>query len=143
LPKQTRAEDEIELVVVGAHMSGMPLNGELQTRGARFLRAARTVSSYQLFALAGQGVPKPGLQRIASGEGAAIEVEVWSLAPGQFAAFVAAIPPPLGIATIALADGTSPKGFVVECAGLAQAKDISVFGGWRNYIAHGAQSGKS
>ena len=134
LPKAAVPEGEIELVVVGAHLSGMPLNHELRQRGATFLRATRTAPSYQLFALAGQQVPKPGLQRVSTG-GSAIEVEVWSLAPQHFASFVAAIPPPLGIGTIELGDGTTAKGFLAEAAGLAGAKDISAHGGWRNYMA--------
>jgi len=63
----------------------------------------------------------------------AIEVEVWSLAAAAFGTFVAAIPPPLGIGTIQLADGTSPKGFLCEAIGLKDAEDISHLGGWRAY----------
>ena len=140
LPKGSAGDGEIEIVVVGAHLTGMPLNGELKSRGARFCRAAKTSADYRLFALAGQSVPKPGLQRTARGEGAPIDVEVWSLAPGEFAAFVAAIPAPLGIGTIMLSDGTSPKGFLAEAAGLSGATDITSFGGWRNYAASLAAS---
>lgn len=95
----------------------------------------RTVASYQLYALAGQSVPKPGLVRVAAGQGTAIDVEVWRLSPDAFGRFVAAIPPPLGIGTIELDDGTSAKGFLVETAGLSQAIDISAYGGWRSFIA--------
>ncbi len=135
LPKRAADAGEIELVVVGAHLSGMPLNGDLKGLGGRFLRAVQTRPDYQLFALAEQSVPKPGLQRVGRAQGAAIEVEVWGLPPHQFGAFVAAIPPPLGIGTIQLADGTAPKGFLVESAGLTGAIDISCFGGWRNYVS--------
>jgi len=134
LPSPMAADGEIELVVVGAHLSGMPLNGDLKQLDGRFLRAVRTTPDYRLFALAGQAVPKPGLQRVRSGEGAAIDVEVWALDPQQFGSFVAAIPPPLGIGTIMLADGTSPKGFLAESVGLEGAADISAFGGWRAYV---------
>lgn len=138
LPKRSAASGEIEIVVVGAHLSGMPLNGDLKQRGGRFLRSARTTPDYRFFALAGQTVPKPGLLRTGQGQGTSIEVEVWGLPPDQFAAFVAAIPPPLGIGTVLLADGTSPKGFLAEPAGLEGATDISSFGGWRGYVAQGA-----
>ncbi|MEI8699207.1 MAG: allophanate hydrolase [Mesorhizobium sp.] len=125
----------IELVVVGAHLSGMPLNGQLCALGGRMSRIAKTVASYQLYALAGQSVPKPGLVRVADGNGAAIDVEVWLLSADAFGRFVAAIPPPLGIGTIELDDGTSAKGFLVETAGLSRAIDISAYGGWRSFIA--------
>ncbi|MDX8454882.1 allophanate hydrolase [Mesorhizobium sp. VK9D] len=128
------AKDGIELVVVGAHLSGMPLNGQLKDLGARFCRAARTAPSYRLYELAGQTPPKPGLVRVGS-SGAAIEVEVWRLGADAFGRFVAAIPPPLGIGTIDLDDGTSAKGFLAETAGLFAATDISAYGGWRSFVA--------
>ncbi|TIS53404.1 MAG: allophanate hydrolase [Mesorhizobium sp.] len=129
------AEDgSIELVVVGAHLSAMPLNGQLKDLGARFSRATKTTPSYKLYALAGQSVPKPGLVRVAR-DGMAIEVEVWRLAPDAFGRFVAAIPPPLGIGTIELDDGSSAKGFLTETAGLSAAIDISAYGGWRSFVA--------
>ncbi|TIO72074.1 MAG: allophanate hydrolase, partial [Mesorhizobium sp.] len=128
------AEDGIELVVVGAHLSGMPLNGQLKDAGALFCRATRTIPSYKLYELAGQGTPKPGLIRVGGG-GAAIEVEVWRLCADAFGRFVAAIPPPLGIGTIELDDGSAAKGFLVESVGLLGASDISSFGGWRRFLS--------
>ncbi|RAZ92232.1 allophanate hydrolase [Mesorhizobium hawassense] len=134
-PVGASAEDgTIELVVVGAHLSGMPLNGQLKEAGARFCRSARTAPAYKLYELAGQTPPKPGLVRVGSG-GAAIEIEVWRLCADAFGRFVAAIPPPLGIGTIELDDGTSAKGFLAETAGLAAATDISAYGGWRSFVA--------
>ena len=137
LPASSAADQAIEIAVVGAHMSGMPLNGQLKELGGRFCRAARTAPAYRLYALAGQSVPKPGLMRVANGGGAAIDVEVWRLASDAFGRFVAAIPPPLGIGTVLLDDGTAPKGFLVEAAGLGDATDISHLGGWRNFVGHG------
>ncbi|WP_027165483.1 allophanate hydrolase [Mesorhizobium sp. WSM3224] len=134
-PVGVSAEDgTIELVVVGAHLSGMPLNGQLKEAGARFCRSARTAPSYRLYELAGQIPPKPGLVRVGTG-GTAIEIEVWRLCADAFGRFVAAIPPPLGIGTIELDDGTSAKGFLAESAGLSAATDISTYGGWRSYVA--------
>ncbi|RJT30434.1 allophanate hydrolase [Mesorhizobium waimense] len=133
---QPARDGMIDLVVVGAHLSGMPLNGQLNQLGAHFLRATRTAAAYKLYALAGQPVPKPGLIRVADG-GMRIDVEVWRLEPDAFGRFVAAIPPPLGIGTIELDDGTPAKGFLVETAGLDGASDISSFGGWRRFVARG------
>lgn len=134
-PVGASAEDgTIELVVVGAHLSGMPLNGQLREAGARFCRAMRTASSYKLYELAGQATPKPGLVRVGNG-GTAIEVEVWRLPADAFGHFVAAIPPPLGIGSIELDDGSTAKGFLVESVGLLGASDISSFGGWRRFLS--------
>lgn len=128
------AANEIELVVVGAHLSGMPLNHELTSRGARFLRAVPTAPDYKLFALQGGPPFRPGLLRVAPGEGVPIATEVWAISAEGFGSFVAGIPAPLGIGTTRLSDGTTPKGFIVEAEGLKGATDISAFGGWRAYI---------
>ena len=126
---------EIELVVVGAHLSGMPLNGELTSRNARFLRAVPTLPEYKLFALPGGPPLRPGLMRVAPGEGTAIATEVWAIRAEGLGSFVAGISAPLGIGTTKLADGTTPKGFIVEAQGIAGATDVSRFGGWRAFLA--------
>ncbi len=130
---ETATPDEIELVVVGAHLSGMPLNRELTSRNARFLRAVMTLPEYKLFALPGGPPFRPALMRVAPGEGSPIATEVWAISPEGFGSFVAGIPAPLGIGTIRLADGTTPKGFIVEAEGVKGATDVSAFGGWRAY----------
>ncbi len=76
--------------------------------------------------------------RVEPGQGSAIDLEIWSLSPAAFGQFVAAIPPPLSIGTIALSDGRRVKGFIVEAAGVEGARDISSFGGWRAYVAEKA-----
>ncbi|SFV13650.1 allophanate hydrolase [Methylobacterium sp. 174MFSha1.1] len=129
--------DEIELVVVGAHLSGLPLNGELAALGARLLRAVETAPDYRLYALPGAGPRRPGLVRVAAGTGTAIATEVWALTPEAFGRFVAAIPAPLGIGTLRLSDGTAPKGFLCEPEGVREAEDVSRHGGWRAYLAAG------
>ena len=103
----------------------------------RLLRTTQTTDAYRLHALAGTVPPKPGLVRGAPGSGAAIEVEVCALTPAAFGSFVAAIPPPLGIGTLQLVDGTTVKGFICEPAALTGAKDITAFGGWRAFLKSG------
>ena len=131
----TAAPGEIELVVVGAHLSGMPLNHELTSRNARFLRAGPTTKDYKLFALAGGPPFRPGLMRVPEGTGSQIATEVWALSAEGLGSFITGVPAPLGIGTTRLADGTSAKGFILEAEGIVGAKDVSEFGGWRNYIA--------
>jgi len=125
--------EEIELAVVGAHMSGLPLNGELTRLGARFLRTARTAPDYRLYALAGGPPARPGMVR--SGDGGAIELETWALPKARFGDFIAGIPQPLGIGTVTLETGERVKGFLCESAGLEEATDITRHGGWRAYVA--------
>ncbi len=125
----------LELVVVGAHLSGLALNHELRALGASFLRAVATEPCYRLYALPGGPPERPGLVRVAAGAGHAIAAEVWALPVEGFAHFVAGIPAPLGIGTLLLADGTRPKGFLCEGEAARSGKDISSLGGWRAYLA--------
>ncbi len=134
------APDAIEIAVVGAHLSGMPLNGELTRLGGTFLRATMTTPDYRLFALPGGPPVRPGLIRVADG-GATIALEVWSLPPEGFGRFVAGIPSPLGIGTLALADGTRVKGFLCETIATEGARDVTQHGGWRAFVAAQAKAG--
>ena len=125
--------ETIALTVVGAHLRGMPLNHELLACGARFREATHTASHYRLYALQGTVPAKPGLAQAA--EGAAIAVEVWDMPIANLGRFVAGIPAPLGIGSVTLQDGRSVKGFICEGAALANAQDITHYGGWRAYCA--------
>lgn len=125
----------VRVAVVGAHLSGMPLNTQLTERGATLVASTETAPDYRLFALPGSVPPKPGLLRIAPGQGTRIVVEVWEMPLTQYGSFVALIPAPLGIGTLQLADGRAVQGFVCEPQALVDAQDISQFGGWRAYMA--------
>lgn len=125
----------VRLAVVGAHLSGQPLNHQLTDRQARLVQTCSTAPLYRLFALPNTTPPKPGLIRTDAETGAAVEVEVWELTTEAFGSFVAAVPPPMVIGTLQLADGTSVKGFMCEGCATAGAKDISRFGGWRAFLA--------
>jgi allophanate hydrolase len=134
-PVSTHPDDgEIAIAVVGAHLSGMPLNGELKSFGARFLETTTTAADYRLFALTGTQPPKPGLLRVGAGSGAAVDVEVWAMPAEKFGRFVDAVPPPLSIGTLVMADGRQVKGFLVEAEATSGARDISAFGGWRTFM---------
>jgi allophanate hydrolase len=122
------------IAVVGAHLRGQPLNGQLTERGGRWIRTLRTADCYRLYALAGTTPAKPGMIRVVPGAGAAIEVEVWSLPTAAWGDFVAAIPSPLGVGTLLLEDGSKAKGFLCEPIALEGAEDITRFGGWRNFL---------
>lgn len=125
--------DAIELVVVGAHLSGMPLNHELLSLGASLVAVTRTAPVYRLFEVPGTSPMKPGLLRVTA-SGDSIEVEVWTMTPAAFGTFVSRIPSPLGIGTLLLEGGGSAKGFLVEPAALEGAKDVTAHGGWRAYV---------
>jgi allophanate hydrolase len=123
----------IGIAVVGAHLSGEPLNHQLTELGGRFVRAARTTSAYRLCALPNTTPPKPGLVRATDG-GGPIALEVWALSPAAFGSFVAKIPAPLVIGRVALDDGTAVSGFLCESYAAEGATDITATGGWRRHL---------
>lgn len=135
LPPQVKpaiSKDEICLAVVGAHMSGLPLNGELVKLGGRFLKDAKTAPVYRLYSLAGGPPYRPGLMRDKTGT--MIDLEIWAIPVRKFGEFLRGIPAPLGIGTVSLSDGTTVNGFICEAAGLEGATDITKFGGWRKFL---------
>ena len=123
------------LAVVGAHLSGQPLNRQLTERGARLVATTKTASGYRLYALADTTPAKPGLVRAPSFDGPGIELEVWAVPTSGFGGFVAAIPAPLGIGSVELADGSTVKGFICEPFAVEAAAEITQGGGWRAYLA--------
>ncbi|MGW3241249.1 allophanate hydrolase [Streptomyces sp. NPDC001070] len=126
----------VPFAVVGAHLSGQPLNGELLALGGHLLRATTTAPEYRLFALA-TTPPKPGLVRLPEAEhaGAAVEAEVWELPVEGLGRLLAALPRPMALGAVRLADGTTVPGFLCEPAALEGARDITEYGGWRAYLA--------
>ena len=130
--------ETLPIAVVGAHLSGLALNGQLTERGATLHQATRTAPHYRLFALPGTTPPKPGLVRSAEG-GAGIAVEVWDMPVSAVGSLLALIPPPLGLGSIELADGRWVHGFLCEAHALAGAPEATSFGGWRSYLASLAQ----
>ncbi len=119
----------VDLLVVGAHLSGQPLNHELLAAGGTLVRARATAPCYRLFAL-DTAPPKPGLVRQAEG-GESIAGEVWRLPAAGFARFMAGLAPPMTVGRVCLDDGDDVLGFLCEPAATAGAKDITRYGGWR------------
>jgi allophanate hydrolase len=129
-----RAAPSLPLAVVGAHLQGQPLHGQLVERGCRLLARTRTAPAYRLYALPGTTPPKPGLARVRGEAGARIEVEVYEMPQEALGSFLALIPAPLGLGSVELADGSWVKGFICEPFALQGAQDITTHGGWRAYL---------
>lgn len=131
------ANVDVELFVVGAHLTGQPLNRDLVAAGGTWVRDARTAPVYRLSALA-TTPPKPGLLRVAddgSEPGVSVPGEVWRLPAAGYGAFVAGLRSPMTIGTVLLEDGREVSGFLVEAFALRGARDIGAVGGWRAYLA--------
>lgn len=132
-PKAVARNDRNRVVVCGAHLEGLPLNGQLRTRGGRLVARTNSSADYKLYALAGGPPLRPGMVRVVDG-GQAIEVEVWELPSCELGSFLAGIPAPLGLGNVQLADGSWETGFICEPYGLEGAQEITHFGGWRAYL---------
>jgi allophanate hydrolase len=124
----------VDVMVCGAHLSGLPLNRQLLERNAWLVATTRTAPIYRFYALPGGPPFRPGLVQVAE-DGVAIDVEVWRMPMAHFGSFVAGIPAPLGIGKVKLADGSQVSGFLCESLAVAGARDISGLGGWRQYLA--------
>lgn len=123
----------IDVVVCGAHLSGLPLNWQLTERNAVLVQTTTTAVCYRMYALAGGPPYRPGLIRDEPA-GQAIAVEVWRVPAEHFGSFVAGIPAPLGIGKVQLADGAWVSGFICEPYGISGAEEITALGGWRHYM---------
>jgi allophanate hydrolase len=119
----------VDLLVVGAHLSGQPLNHELLAAGATLDGPAATAPHYRLLAL-DTTPPKPGLVRVAA-DGASIAGEVWRLPATGFARFMAGLAAPMAVGRVGLDDGRDVLGFLCEPAATGGAADITSFGSWR------------
>ncbi|HEY2204209.1 MAG TPA: allophanate hydrolase [Pseudonocardia sp.] len=126
--------DVVDLLVVGAHLRGQPLNGDLERLGARFVSAAATSDAYRMVALP-TATAKPGLVRHGAGLGAPIAGELWQLSPGGLGRFLAGLPAPMGLGPVELADGRWVTGFCCSAEAGASGTDITAYGGWRAYLA--------
>lgn len=131
---EKKTNNRIDLAVVGAHLSGLPLNHQLIDLGAKYIRTDRTAADYRLFALPNTQPEKPGLVRDPEAAGPGIEIEIWNLSAEAFGRFTANIPAPLGIGTIELIDGSEVKGFLCEPHAILNAEEITWAGGWRSYL---------
>ena len=121
------------MLVVGAHRSGQPLNHQLTDRGARYRGVVQTAPEYRLHALT-TTPPKPGLVRVEHG-GAMIEGELWAVPEAHLGPFLAALPAPMALGQVRLADQSEVVGFLCEPAGLHGAPDITEHGSWPAYLA--------
>ena len=125
-------QPETHLAVVGAHLSGQPLNPQLLSLGAVLDRTTTTAPAYRLHALR-TTPPKPGLVHVGAG-GAPIEAEVWRLPAEGLGRLLTSLPRPMTLGSVELADGSKVPGFLCEPSCLADAKDITHHGSWRAYL---------
>ena len=119
----------ILLAVNGTLMRGLELNPNLLAVGAIFVRETKTESTYRLWSIADR---HPAMMRVREG-GVAVAVEVWAVPPAGLASILLKEPPGLSIGKVKLADGQEVLGVLGEPILCEQQKEITSFGGWREY----------
>ncbi|WP_430331718.1 allophanate hydrolase [Rhodococcus sp. ACT016] len=124
----------VRLAVFGAHLRGQPLHHQLQALGARFERPVSTTDDYLMVRLDSKP-PKPGLVHVPGGAGRSLPGELYRISPAGLGAFLAALPAPMALTAMTLADGTTAVGFTCTPAAAATGVDITDFGGWRSFLS--------
>lgn len=115
----------------GTLMRGLSLNQNMVDAGASFVREAQTAPVYQLFSVDDL---YPGMIRTASA-GASIALEIWEVDEPGLVRILLQEPPGLAVGKILLDDGTETMGVLAESWLVFGKKEITQFGGWRNYVA--------
>ncbi|MCU1693065.1 MAG: Allophanate hydrolase [Frankiales bacterium] len=121
------------VAVVGAHLSGLPLNRQLLDGGGRLHARARSAGGARLYRLPGAGVPRPAMV-MADGPSEGIALEVWELPHAGVGQLGDLVPAPLRLGRVPLSDGTDVLGFVGDAGLLDGALDVTASGGWRAHL---------
>ncbi|HVU74210.1 MAG TPA: allophanate hydrolase [Mycobacteriales bacterium] len=121
------------VAVVGAHLTGLPLNRQLVGLGGRLHARTRTDGGYRMFRLPGAPA-RPALTRTGDGRAGGFPLELWDLPAQSVGQLAAAIPAPLGLGRVVLHDGSEVLGFICADGGADGAVDITDDGGWRAHL---------
>jgi allophanate hydrolase len=122
----------VDLLVVGAHLSGLPLHGRLRRHGALFAGEARTAEGYSLVAL-GDALGRPGMVREPGTDGTVLG-ELWRVPETALSALLLEAAAPLGLGRVTLDDGREVVGYLCEAAA-ADGKTPVADGDWRAFVA--------
>ncbi|HEY0188645.1 MAG TPA: allophanate hydrolase [Cellulomonas sp.] len=120
----------VELLVVGAHLSGLPAHPRLRRHGARAGGPVRTAPGYRLVAL-GDPLDRPGLVRD-PGTTSQVTGEVWRLPRPALAELLIESRPPLGLGRVDLEDGRTVLGYLCEDAAARPLPSVPG-GSWREH----------
>jgi allophanate hydrolase len=133
-PQLQAPQQTLSILLFGAHMTGLPLNGQVQSLGGEFVGEVQTAPLYKMIYLPDPAPHRPGIIRVGQG-GVSIAAEEWSFPKTSLGELLATINQPLGLGQLELSDGRKVHGFVCEAASAEGAKDISASGGWRNFLS--------
>ena len=118
------------LAVNGTLMRGLELENNLKEVGAVFLKESQTESAYRLYSINDK---YPAM--VKDDKGAAIAVELYEISLEGLKQVLSKEPPGLTIKEIALIDGELVQGVVGLPDIIKGQKEITSYGGWRNYLS--------
>ena len=119
---------KIELAVNGTLMRGLELNHNLLKLGGVFMEEAVTAPLYRLWSINDQ---YPAMQRCA--KGGQISLEIWGIEPSNIGELLSRELAGLSVGKILLADHREVLGILGESYLCEGKREITHFGGWRNY----------
>ena len=119
----------IDFAVNGTLMRGLELNGNLQNVGAIFVREDVTEPIYRLWSIADR---HPAMLRV-SENGQAIALEIWSVTLDALGKILLSEPAGLCIGKVILSNGQEVLGVLGEPFLCEGQKEITEYGGWRDY----------
>ena len=122
--------NKLILAVNGTLMRGLELEDNLKQVHAVFIKESQTEKAYRLFSINGN---YPAMIRVNKG-GNTVDVELYEISEEGIKEVLSKEPPGLTIKEITLIDGTIVQGVVGLEAITKGQKEITTFGGWRNYL---------
>lgn len=125
--------DGVKLAVNGTLMRGFELEKNLLAVDAKFLEETKTQKSYRLWSIHDKN---PAMIRVSPEDEKAVkvEVEVWKVTYEGLAKVLEQEPEGLSIGKVALENGEIVLGVIGEPELVKGMKEISRYGGWKNYI---------
>ena len=123
--------NKLILAVNGTLMRGLELEDNLKSVNAIFIKESKTEKAYRLFSINDQ---YPAMIKVDEG-GNTVDVELYEISEEGLKQVLSKEPPGLTIKEITLIDGASVQGVVGLNDIIKGQKEITSYGGWRNYLA--------
>lgn len=118
------------LAVNGTLMRGLELEDNLKQANALFIKESKTEKAYRLYSINDK---YPAMIKVDCG-GNTVDVELYEISEEGLKEVLAKEPPGLTIKEITLIDGSRVQGVVGLESITKGQKEITTYGGWRNYL---------
>ena len=123
-------QNKLVLAVNGTLMRGLELENNLKAVNAVFIKESQTEKAYRLYTIDDK---YPAM--VKDEGGSAIDVELYEISKEGMEEVLSKEPEGLTIQEITLIDGSKVQGVVGLSFIIKDRKEITQYGGWRNYLA--------